>query len=513
MGPELSMAGEQRLHPMSWLFVLLTALRQFVLPLIVLLVFGKGDTWEFYAALGALGVAAYSVIYSFGFRYRIADGELVIREGIFDRTERHIPFARIQNVVQKQNLLHRLFHVTELQLESAGGIKPEASMSVLRKADAAALEAILRGHQNESVPNGSGLAQTDVELHRMSTPEVLRLGLISNRGMIVVGSLIAAWFQLSDESSSNFFIAMGRQGKRLVGELAPTDHPVATVLAVLGLILAALVALRLLSVVLALLQFHGFRLTSHGVRLSTEAGLLSRVKASARRDRIQMIDRHSSLLSRWMRRESIKVDVAGGGATAGEEHSRLKWIAPLADHPKADALLREIAPDLDLERLPWRPLHPRAWIRKARWGAGFWIVIALANAWFFPMALGLLLLAAWAIVAARGWANYSRYAITDRHLAWRSGWLTRHILVLPLDRVQVVATKSSWFDRKAGMATLDVDTMSADPLGQHMTIPYLPAAQARALAVILGRHAAAGDHPPRRPTNLGGTPTETLAAG
>lgn len=497
MAPDAATAGldgYRRLHPMSWLFVLLTALRQFVLPLIVLLVFGQGETWEFYAAIGALGVAAYSVIYSFGFRYRIADGELIIREGIFDRTERHIPFARIQNVVQKQNLLHRLFHVTELRLESAGGIKPEASMSVLRRADAAALEAILRGHQNDAHAAGPDTAVADAVLHALPTPEVVRLGLISNRGMIVVGSLIAAWFQLSDESSSNFFVGMGRQGKRLVGELAPADHPIAAVVAVLGLLLLAMVALRVFSVALALLQFHGFQLTTHGIRLSTEAGLLSRVKASARRDRIQMFDRHSSWLSRQLRRESIKVDVAGGAATAGDEHSRLKWLAPLATVPQADRLMREVAPDLDLDTLSWRPLHPRAWIRKARWGAGFWIVVALANGWFFPMALGLLVLAVWAIFAARGWARYSRFAITDRHLVWRSGWLTRHMLVLPLDRVQVVAVTSSWFDRKAGMATLEVDTMSADPLGQSMTIPYLPAAQARALAVILGRHAAAGGH-------------------
>jgi len=481
---------DRRLHPMSWLFVLLTQLRSILVPLIFVIVVG-GQTWELWAAFGAVGFAIYSLIYSFGFRYRIATDELIVREGIFDRTERHIPFARIQNVVQKQNILHRLFDVTELKLESAGGIRPEATMSVLRRSDAVALEAILRGHQHEET-SADGTPSATIEdrtLHAMSIGEVLRLGLISNRGMIVVGSLFAAWFQFSEGSSSNFFINLGRIGKRWIGELAPADHPIASVVAIVALILIAALVVRLLSLALALLQFYDFKLTSHGVRLSTEAGLLSRFKASARRDRIQLINRHSTWFARLMGRDAIKVDVAGGAAS-GEEHSRLKWLAPLAKPALSEQLLRQVLPDFDDTTLPWRPLHPRAWIRKARWSAGFWIVVTLATVWFHPAALAFLLIAAWSIVSAKGWANYSRYAITDRFLVWRSGWLGRHTLILQLDKVQVVSIGSSWFDRKAGMATLDVDTMGADMIADSMSIPYLPTAQARALSVILGRHAA-----------------------
>ena len=96
---------ERRLHPFSWLFVLITQLREVALPLIVLLLFGRGEWWEFMALVGAVLLAAYSLVYSFGFRYRIGDGELTVREGLFDRTERHIPFARIQNIARRSNLL------------------------------------------------------------------------------------------------------------------------------------------------------------------------------------------------------------------------------------------------------------------------------------------------------------------------------------------------------------------------------------------------------------------------
>src|SRR5690349_7784278 len=98
-----------RLHPFSWLFVLLTQLRTVALPLIILLVFRRGDSWELWGAVGAAGLALHAFVYSHGFRYRLGEGELLVREGIFARTERHIPYARIQNIVQLRNPLHRLF--------------------------------------------------------------------------------------------------------------------------------------------------------------------------------------------------------------------------------------------------------------------------------------------------------------------------------------------------------------------------------------------------------------------
>src|SRR3546814_5307255 len=54
---------ERRLHPLSWLFVLLAQLRQFALPLIVLVFAGgRGDRWEWIGALGALALPLIAVV-------------------------------------------------------------------------------------------------------------------------------------------------------------------------------------------------------------------------------------------------------------------------------------------------------------------------------------------------------------------------------------------------------------------------------------------------------------------
>ena len=64
-------AAEQRLHPLSWLFVLIAQLRQFILPLLALLVFGQRDEYAFWPLLGVGVLALLSVWRYFTYRYRI----------------------------------------------------------------------------------------------------------------------------------------------------------------------------------------------------------------------------------------------------------------------------------------------------------------------------------------------------------------------------------------------------------------------------------------------------------
>ena len=67
---------ERRLHPWSWLFVLVQQLKQFLVPLLALLVFGGGGAGGFWAGIGpliAVGVlVVVSVLQYFTYRYRSA---------------------------------------------------------------------------------------------------------------------------------------------------------------------------------------------------------------------------------------------------------------------------------------------------------------------------------------------------------------------------------------------------------------------------------------------------------
>ena len=72
-----------------------------------------------------------AIVRTLTFRYRFDEHELVIRTGTIARNERHVPYARIQNVDGVQTVFHRLLHVVDVKVQTAGGNEPEATMSVL----------------------------------------------------------------------------------------------------------------------------------------------------------------------------------------------------------------------------------------------------------------------------------------------------------------------------------------------------------------------------------------------
>src|SRR5688572_1467395 len=143
-GEAASHAVERRLHPLSFLFTLISQLKQFAIPLLVLLFTGRKNSNDLWGLVGVGVLALVSVGQYFTYRYRLDADGVVIRSGLLQRSLRHIPFARIQNVSLHQTLLHRLFGVAEVRLESAGSAKPEGQMRVLRLADAHDLERQIR---------------------------------------------------------------------------------------------------------------------------------------------------------------------------------------------------------------------------------------------------------------------------------------------------------------------------------------------------------------------------------
>ena len=123
---------EHRLHALSWLFVLIAQAKQFIIPLLVLLFAGRGDRNDLWGLIAVGVLVATSLAQYFTYRYRLLPDAIVIRSGWLHRSRREIPYARIHNVNLHQSLLHRLVGVAEVRLESAGGVKPEAQMRVLR---------------------------------------------------------------------------------------------------------------------------------------------------------------------------------------------------------------------------------------------------------------------------------------------------------------------------------------------------------------------------------------------
>lgn len=479
---------EHRLHPLSWLFVLIAQLKQFILPLLVLLFAGRGDRHDLWGliAVGALVVA--SLAEYFTYRYTLQGDGIRIRSGWLHRSLREIPFARIHNVNLHQSLLHRMFGVAEVRLEAAGGIKPEAQMRVLRMDQALALEALVRRRGHAAATAVEAQAQPAPPLLTLSTGELVRLGLISNRGMLVVAAAFGALAQTGNDLFANM---IERWGKLVFGRLTDFagahahDGPLLIGFAAATLVLAALALLRLLSIALAILQFHGFILREDDGRLSVERGLLARSRSSAKRRRIQAWSLHEGVLHRWFGRRSLRVTTASG-QRGGEEQRTLKEIAPIATPRRCDDLIHHFLPDAGWDALDWQPLHRRAWLRIAVPGLLLIFASTAALCWNFGgIGAFVLLLVPLQLWRAHHIAGACGFADNGRIVAWRTGWLSKTWNFAEIGKLQAARLSQSPLDRRLGMANVLFDTAGASPFGAPLHLHYLPLDVAEALSARL----------------------------
>ena len=481
--PQAAMA-ERRLHPMSWLFVLLAQLRQFVVPLVALLVFGRGDRNELWPLVGVGVLALSSVWQYFTFRYGVAGDALLVRKGLLERSLRVIPFARIHNVAVQQSLLHRVFGVAEVRLESAGGKKPEAEMRVLTLADALALEQLVRHrgqvpHVGDDADGAVAAAAPEATtLLQLPLGEVLRHGLVSNRGLIVVGAGVAGLSQFSPRLLPNLF---ERWGEVVFGYAGSHDFGIAEyALAAASLAALAVGLLRLLSVLLSLLQYYGFTLRESGRRLTVERGLLARWRTSASRRRIQAWTLHEGVMHRLLRRRSLHVDTAV--AEDQQQQRALREVAPIATPETCDRLVAHLLPNADWAGQAWQPIPARSWWRLWLPSVPWLVLFGAVVGWRFA-AVGLLALPwlAWSAIAARQHAHRAAYAVNDQLVAVRGGWWSRWWRFAEVDKLQAVSLRLSPLDRRCGTATLWLDTAGATPMAPPLRIRFLPEAEARAL--------------------------------
>jgi putative membrane protein len=525
------MPSEHRLHPTSILFSLAGSLKAFLLPAVVLmLTSGRSSNapsapdsfgperwmtrwtpdveianWQFWLLLFLIPSTILALARYFSFRIRYEGTELVIRSGILFRNERHVPYARIQNLDGVRNLAHRLLGVAEVRVETGGGQTPEATISVLH-------ETVFEEMRRRIFEGRARAAQPDVEQPETAAPaapapesrtllhlplrEVLLNGLLDNRGMLLVGAAYGVLWEAGLFRGMWNQLARGAYGPGLVRDTAQTIAagnvpPLSRIAVLLVGIVGLLLLVRALSMIWSGVRLHDFRLSRVGGDLRSEYGLFTRVMATIPLRRVQTLTIREAPLQRLVKRMSLRVETAGGTAApqAGGKQPR-EWLAPIIRPGAVPMLVREVLPGVDLGALEWQPLHPRAF-RRALKPAALVAVAVTAPLLGLMGWRGLALLPftlAWLSVVTWKQVQHTRWAATDELIAFRSGWLWRQTTLAPVVKIQTVRCTESPFDRRAAMASLHVDTAGG---GAHRVgIPYLARDTAKTLYDRLAAQAA-----------------------
>lgn len=489
------MPSERRFHPLTVLFALGGELRNFLAPILFASFTARsrgGDmqNWFLLFMIPSVLIAASRYWFS---TYRYAETELVVRTGIFFKNERHIPYARIQSVDAKQNVFHRFFKVVDVKVQTGTGGEAEATLSVLPFEALEEMRARVfegkqaAGAQSSEAP-ADGRAAAPIEAAPIPAGEtILHLpvretalsGLLDNRGWVVIGAASALVWE------SGFFDRFMDQFESLQS-LSQASWTMAAAIAV-GLFIVS----PILSVVWAVVRLHGFTLTRRGEELLTEYGALTRVTGTVPLRRVQAVKIVRSPGQLLAGRASIRLETAGGGATAANVSER-EWVAPIIHAARVSDFVTGLLPDVRLNDVEWMPADSRAGQRRVRLVIYFALVMGAVTGiwleWYWAAALTALF-GAWGVVGARQYVKNLGWARTEHAIYFRSGWLWKAVTVVPVPKVQAVELQESPFDRRWQMASVAVDTAGA---GAHaIDVPYLPRAVAEQLRTTVAAQAAA----------------------
>lgn len=504
------MPSDRRLHPLSVLFSLGTLVRTFALPGLAVLVTGSlgWGAWQLWILLLPIPYAIVGLGRYFTFRYRYEPHEMVIRTGLVFRNERHIPYARIQNLDGVQNVVHRLFGVVTVRVQTGGGQEPEATMSVLPLAAFEEMRRLVFVGKEAVGKEAAGkeeAGQEEIEapdagrtLLHLPPRDLLLHGFIENRGMVIIAAVFGlvwemglsnrVWSRLPGDKESGRGLVRALYEAVTGGGGLPLGRIALTLAAFAGVLLLV----RVVSMGWALVRLYGFRLTLTGEDLRTELGLLTRVTATIPLRRIQTLTIREGPLHRLFGRASVKVDTAGADGGGEDKATQREWLAPILRRDELPGLVREVLPGLDLAAVAWTAAPPRAFRRELKQ----WLLVTLPLALpFAPFlrwwALALLpLLLAWAYFGARQSIKHLGWAVTEDAVLFRSGWLWRKVSLARFGKIQAVSIHESPFDRRAAMARVRVDTAGAKDLSHRVDIPYLPRETARELCDLLAGQAA-----------------------
>lgn len=409
------------------------------------------------AGAGLVG-AAWAIAYHQRFTYELTAESLDITSGVVARRTREIPLRRIQNVDIRQGVVPRLLGVAEVRFETAGGRGTEAALRYVDLAVARELQEQV-DRQGDATPTGteSETATTARDGQDRSEPTADRTPLYAitpvELGLLSVTTI--------DWRAVGFVVLAAAGVLPEAGVPGGGESPLAP-LALLAQPVLLTAAGLLGNAALLTARFYRFRLWRARDTLRYERGLFRRFSGSIPLDRVHLLRLRDNPATRQLGFAALDIETAGYGP---ESEDGSAAAVPLAERARVLALARSVEPfpDLDFERPPRRA--------RERYAVRYAAVVALLTGGLFlvdqlvrpiPWYLGIGLLVMVPIAAHLTWIHRG-YALGDRALLVRSGFVRRTTSVVPLYRVQTVGTTATVFQRRRDLATVRIDTAGGAP--------------------------------------------------
>lgn len=458
--------SEKRLHPFTLLYRLVVALPNAALPIIFVLYSGSTGEWAYIFISLFLGffILPGILLNYFYFDYTITEQEVVIRSGVLSKKERHIKIDRIQNVTITQNFLHKLMGIAKVQLETAGDATTEGNLDSVSIADSERIREIIRNHQHEksstTIVNEEG-EQVEVKqiedeenvIFSMSLWDTIKYGAVRFRPIVLVASawIFSMFSQLNPNWTEELEVILESGYKEYIKQL---DIFSMILYAIAGVLLVLLFS-WILDILLTVNTYHRFKLVSEKGKLLTSQGLFSSQKGAIPLKKLQMMVIKSNPITRKLNFYRLDLQTAGFGGGDGTK-AKSETAIPFAKFSQVKEIINKIRA-VELPEV-FTKVSPKS-IRRA-------VVKYLVFSIPFGIALYFTFDSFWILLVLLpiiGFAAYIRYQYRGYHvennqIIVKQGFWFQKISIIPIEKIQTLHKRSSYFQRRLGLATVEIDT-------------------------------------------------------
>ncbi len=448
--------------------------RQLAFPLIVVLFIGKkSDSFAMYIIIMVIVFSLFSMVYSiinyFKTYFYIKGTDLVIHSGFISKKHLTIPFERIQTINFEQTILHRIFDVKKVKIDTAGSGDQELELAALESEKADALRDLLISGKSrmpkieiQSVQHNT-VEKREEEIFHLNFIDLIKAGLFENHLRSIGLIVAAAWYIYTNAQE------VGINAEDYIDRLPPVIY---------GIYIAASAAIFLLivsvliSLIRTVLKYFNLKFSRINKGFKINQGLFNTVTISALDQKIQTVGWSDNVLKKLIGIFDLQLKQAKGKSSKEEKQN---ITIPGTNKQIIDQVVNYLFPNENIAAIEMKKIHISFRNRQQVFAAIIPLIIilvAIFNSEWMIMAAAIIALILLEIMVVLKFRKIA-YGYNDEIIKLNGGIFGDKNTLSYIHKIQEVKQNQSPFQRKRGLVSLVLKNA-----GGIETIPYIAESEA-----------------------------------
>lgn len=455
----------RRLHPAGMFFSLMKFIKDTIFGIgvgTIALVRQSPKLALYFILLFILLLLVNSIVSWFRYTYRVEEGELRIEQGIFVRKKRYISLNRIHKIDLSANVIHRIFHLTKVQIDTASsGGGAEVSLSAVRAKDAQELRRVLKESGQKS-----GATATEAENHpeyprqKISWKRLFFAGTTSGSAGVILLAFVVLFTQLEEFIPETVY----SQAFQWLIQLS--------MVLIVGLIVMILLVIWAAGIAGTMLKYGNFTIEKREKELFIKRGLLETKELTIPFDRIQAIKVQESALRQPFGFVQVTAIVAGDSFDSQEA---FPVLFPVMRKTETQQFLQEFVPGYNKMEVPLESLGKRGRKYYLFRAMLLFVLALIPTIYFFPTYAwipGLLIV----ISGLYGMLAFKEggYYFDDTSIIFRSRSIWNKTTLMTFQRrIQALEKSRHKLQQLEELATTEISLIGQGGMGTHFSLRHL----------------------------------------